>query len=206
MQKLFLTSSFSHVSELLPDFINSEEEIEKTVSFITTASNTQIFNFHISSARKAFQRLGFIVDEIDISATSQEWITAKLRNNNYIYISGGNTFYLLQELKKKDIDQVIRDEINKWKVYIWESAGSMILAPNIEYVSGMDDHKKAPDLTDYQALEIIDFYPIPHYGNFPFKNAVKKILTQYESEIDLYPISNSQVIQVKWQNIEILKR
>ena len=58
----------------------------------------------------------------------------KLQVNDFIYVTGGNTFFLLQELKKAGADKLIKEQISAGKIYIGESAGAMILSPNIEYV------------------------------------------------------------------------
>ena len=42
------------------------------------------------------------------------------------------------------------------KLYIGESAGSMVLAPNIEYIKDMDNPAIASELKSYDALNIID--------------------------------------------------
>ena len=111
MRNLFLTSSFADVSDLLPDFLN-EAWKGKTVSFIPTASTTEKVKFYVGLAKKAFKKLGIIVDELDISKASREEIASKLATNNYIYISGGNTFYLLQELKQTGTDEIILNQVN----------------------------------------------------------------------------------------------
>ncbi len=116
---------------------------------------------------------------------------------------GGNTFFLLQELKKTGADKVIIEQIESGKLYIGESAGSMIVSPNIEYVKDMDDSKVASDLNTYPALNVIDFYPVPHHTNFPFAKAVKKIISKYDSELRLYPISNTQAILVNGEDMSI---
>jgi dipeptidase E len=89
------------------------------------------------------------------------------------------------------------------KIYVGESAGSMILSPTIEYVKDMDDSTKALELKDSSALSIVKFYPLPHHTNFPFKKAVEKIIAKYESKLKLIPISNSQVILVHGSKIKI---
>lgn len=119
-------------------------------------------------------------------------------------MSGGNTFFLLQELKRTGADKIIIDEINSGKLYIGESAGAMIVSPNIEYVKDMDDCKMASGLNTFEALNIIDFYPVPHHTNFPFAKAVEKIIAKYESKINLYPINNSQVILVEKDTIRVV--
>ncbi len=205
MRRLFLTSSFADVSKLLPEFLEKERE-GKTVTFIPAASTTEKVKFYVGAAKKAFKKLGIIVDELDIPQASGEEIISKLENNNYIYVSGGNTFYLLQELIQTGADKIIKDQIKKGKIYIGESAGSMIMAPNIKYVEMMDDKTKAESLNSYKALGIVDFYPVPHHTNFPFKKTVEKIIAEYNSRLDLRPISNKQAITIKDNNIEILSK
>ena len=203
MKKLFLASSFSDVAKLFKDF-SKEECAGKTVTFISTASTVEKVNFYVGTAQKAFKKMGITIDELDVSKTSIEVIEEKIINNDYIYISGGNTFYLLQELKKTGTDKLIVDQISKGKVYIGESAGSMILSRNIEYAKLMDDSSKAEKLDTYDSLGVIGFYPVPHHTNFPFKKAVEKIIAGYGSTLDLRPISNKQVITVDGDQVAII--
>ena len=163
MKKLFLASSFADVAEHFKDFIGQETE-SKTVTFIPTASIVEKMNFYVKADRKALEGMGLILDDLEISQASQDEIRAKLVLNDFIYVSGGNTFYLLQELKRTGADQLIQEQIGQGKPYMGASAGSMVLAPHIDYVKAMDSPKKAPILSDYTALSVVDFYPLPHYG------------------------------------------
>jgi len=79
----------------------------------------------------------------------------------------------------------------------------MIVSPNVEYAKGLDDSKVATELDTFSSLNIIDFYPLPHFGNFPFKKAVEKTISKYESELSLYPISNSQAILIEGTEVNI---
>ncbi len=204
MKKLFLTSLFAKVSKLLPEFLG-EECKDKSVTFIPTASFTEKVKSYVDKARDGFENLGIIVDELDVSKASKEEIVSKLTNNDYIYVAGGNTFYLMQELKKSGADKIIIDQINKGKNYIGESAGSMIVAPDIKYVEIMDDRTEAKSLDNDDAFGIIDFYPVPHYTNYPFEEAVEKIVDVYDSKLDLRLITNKQVITVKDNMVEIVE-
>jgi dipeptidase E len=202
MKKLFLASSFKDVASLMPDFAN--EDIKgKTVTFIPTASIPETIKFYVGAGKKALEKLGLKVDELELTKATTEEISDKLCKNDYIYITGGNTFFLLQELRKTGADKIIMDQIQSGKLYIGESAGSMIMSPNIDYAKGMDDCKKAPELDSFSALSLVDFYPLPHHTNFPFKKAVEKIIAKYESELKLYPISNSQVILVNGEIVTV---
>lgn len=205
MKKLFLSSSFKDVALLFIDF--AKEDIKgKTVTFIPTASIHEKVKFYVGSARKAFDKMGVIVDELELTQATNEDILTKLKQNDYIYISGGNTFFLLQELKRSGADKIIIDEINSGKLYIGESAGAIVVSPNIEYVKDMDDCKVASELDTFESLNVIDSYPVPHYTNFPFAKAVEKIITKYELELNLYPISNSQAILVEGNDLRVVTK
>lgn len=184
---------FSAVAELLPDFAGFDLN-GKAVTFIPTAALHESIDFYVHSAKKALKKMGLIIDLLDVSTASPEEIKIKLRGNDLIYVSGGNTFFLLQELRRSGADRVIADEVNAGKLYVGESAGSMILAPDIGYVREMDDCQEAPELRDFRALDMIGFYPVPHHGNFPYKKSVEKIIARYGAALPLMPISNSQAI------------
>ena len=202
MKKLFLASSFKDVASLLPDF--AKEDLKgKTVTFIPTASIPESVTFYVGSGKKALEKLGLTVDELELTKATADETSNKLCKNDYIYITGGNTFFLLQELRKTGADKIIIDQICSGKLYIGESAGSMIISPNIEYAKDMDSLKKAPELDTFSALNLVEFYPLPHHTNFPFKKAVEKIIAKYDSVLKLYPISNTQVILVNGESVTV---
>ena len=204
MKRMFLTSSFEDVAKLLPEIAASDLG-GKTVTFIPTAALHEKVNFYVKSGRKALEKMGLIVDELEISTASQSEILTKLNNNDYIYVSGGNAFFLLQELRRVGADRIVTEQIKSGKLYIGESAGSIIISPNIEYVKDMDDYKSAPDLNDFDALNLIDFYLLPHHNCFPFKKTVEKIITDYSNTLELRPITNSQAILINGSHIKIVE-
>lgn len=202
MKKLFLASSFSDVANLFEDFAKTNIKGKK-VTFIPTASIPEEVKFYVDADRDALEKLGMIIDVLEISTTTSDEISEKLRHNDFIFISGGNTFFLLQELKRTGADRIIIEQIEAGKIYIGVSAGSVVMSPDIEYIKDMDDVAKAPYLKSYSALNVVNFYPLPHYTNYPFTEAVEKIISEYNSRLKLYPISNSQVISAKGDNVEI---
>lgn len=202
MEKLFLTSSFEDVADLFVNFTDGQCK-GKTITFIPTASLPEDVNFYVSAGKEALEKRGLIVDELDISSATTAEIVNKLQNNNYIYVSGGNTFFLLQELKRTGADKIIIEQIKSGKPYVGESAGTIVLSQNIEYVQEMDDLTAAPNLDSFLSLGVIDFYPLPHHTNFPFKEVVESIISNYAAKIELRPISNTQAIIVNGGKVEV---
>ncbi len=204
MRKLFLSSSFKDVAGLFPAFAG-EDLKGKTVTFIPTAALHEKVNFYVKVGKKALEKLGLAVDELDISSAPPGEIAGKLQNNHFIYVTGGNTFFLLQALVKSGAGGLIKEQIGAGKLYIGESAGSMVLSPNIAYVAGMDDPKAAPEPESCDALHVVDFYPLPHRGSFPFKKAVENIISQYEASIPLVAIGNKQAITVEGDAVKVIE-
>ena len=204
MKRLFLCSSFADVAKLLIDF-NNENLKGKIIAFIPTASLTESIRFYVKTGKKALEKLGMIVEEVEITQFSNEKISSILHKCDYIYITGGNTFFLLQELKRKGVDKIISEQVKSGKLYIGESAGAIIASPDTEYMKNVnfDPIEKAPELEDYSSLGLVDFYTIPHYGNFPFKKKGEKVIQLYNEKLQLIPISNKQAIFIEDSNIQI---
>lgn len=77
-----------------------------------------------------------------------------------IYMIGGNTFYLLKELKEKNLVKKIIQAINNGVIYIGSSAGSIILGKTIETALPYDENWVG--IEDFTGLNIVDGIIIPH--------------------------------------------
>ncbi len=204
MKKLFLSSYFSGVANLLSVFTDNTCS-GKHVVFIPTASIPEKVTFYVGADKKTLGKFGMIIDELDVSSASYDEMTEKITGADYVFVDGGNTFFLLQELRRSGADKLIIDHINQGKVYIGASAGSMIVSKDIEYVKYMDKPDAAPNLDgDFSALSLIDFYIVPHCSDFPFKKSAEKIIKEYSGSLNLYPISNNQAVIVDGDIIKVI--
>lgn len=195
MKKMFLCSSFKDSYSLLSDF-TGESLKGKRVTFFPTASVVEEVTHYVEAAKEAFHQLGMQLETVQIAEQSTEEITKMIKQNDVMYVSGGNTFYLLQELRKHGLDDVLKEEINKGKLYIGESAGSIIMAPSVEYISLMDERQKAPELSSYQGFNEVSRYPVPHVHNTYLGDAAQQILKQYEKTLDLCPLTDEQALLI----------
>ncbi len=167
MKTLFLASYFAQTASLLPRFL--DEPLDgKQVAFIPTASIPEKTKFFVDGDRKALEKLGLLVETLEISTASPDRISKTLEESDLVFVTGGNSFFLLQEMRRTKAGDAILEMIKDGKPYIGSSAGSILLAPDIRYIARMDSPKKAPELKDSAGLGAIDFYPLPHFGNIPF--------------------------------------
>lgn len=203
MKKLFLTSVFAKTAKEFKKFYG--ETNGKSAVFIPTAANADGGGtIYVKRQRRALEKLGIKACVLDISVAESNEITAKLLNSDIIYIGGGNTFYLLQELKRSGADKLIKEQVLLGKAYIGESAGAVVAAPCIDYIEDMDKRDAAPNLRDCSALGLVDFYTLPHMNSFPFIRASRMIAEKHSNDLKLLPITNRQAVCVYGNEIKIL--
>lgn len=93
---------------------------------------------------------------------------------NYIYVTSGNTFEILDWLKKReDIFCSIRQAVLLGTNYIGSSAGAMIAGKDILLAHEFDRNFVA--LKDFNALGLFDGAIIPHYTKKELNNFKKNI-------------------------------
>ena len=202
MKEIFLCSYFAEVATLLPQSVPTSL-CGKTVAFIPTASIHEDFNQYVEEGREALASLGLTIKELEITQCEQKEIETVLRNCDCIYVSGGNTFFLMQELRRTGTDRLIVEQVEKGKLYIGESAGAMVFAPNIEYATKMDNHlSMTPGFNDFTALGIVNFYPVVHFKSYPFEESTQTVIRE-NRHLLLKPITNKQAIVVIGDTISI---
>jgi dipeptidase E len=112
-----LSSSFEDVAQFFPDVVGKDVE-GKTACLIPTASNKDKINFFVNSDRNALNGMGIKVSDLDIAQASEQEIGGKLDEADFIFVSGGNTFYLLEEMRRSGAGRMIsRTDQRRQAVY-----------------------------------------------------------------------------------------
>lgn len=174
------------------------------ILFIPTAGNVEPYTGYIDEGIEMLRSLGYELEIIDISKFDEDYLKDRVSMTECICISGGNTFYLLQELKKKNLVDLLFKRIKEGLLYIGESAGAIIMSKSIEYNQIMDDKNIAIDLDDYMGVNVFDHYVLPHLGEYPFEETAQKTLDTYQDKIPLVPINNHEAILVKDDGYTVL--
>lgn len=202
MKKILLVSMFQNVAGILPEI---EPDLRgKRITYIPTASRAEPEASFAQEEKQELKRLGLTVDELEISCASFETIQRTLKKNELIFVAGGNTFFLMQELKRTGADRLIRQEAESGKLYIGESAGAIAACPDIGYCAPMDEPEKAPGLKETGGLGLVDFYVVPHEGNPQMGEAARQIAAMYGESLDLKILNDSQAIVIQGADMQIL--
>jgi dipeptidase E len=204
MKKLFLASSayitLDKVLPLLPD-----QPSKLKLTFVPTASNPSTDKSWLKKDRDKLTEMGFNVKDVDIEGKTPGELSKELSDTDVLFVSGGNTFYLLEKALASGFASLAKEFIHKGKVYIGSSAGSVFVCPTIGFVEGMDDPTIAPSLTSYDGLHEVDFLVMPHYGDEDYTEVYKEILEKWNDKgYELKLLSNSEALIVEGTESKIV--
>lgn len=146
--------------------------------------------------------MGMTVSTVELEGMDDTQAYEALKGASVISVSGGNTFYLLEHMKKCNFKEIISKEEFNETFYIGSSAGSVVMSPNIKFVEQMDDASKA-DLPDYTGLGLIDFLFLPHMDHPHFKDTAHKIAKDYRDE-NIRTFYDDQILYINGETIALL--
>lgn len=169
MKHLFLTSGVHAVAHDLPRHFDTPANDFSLVFIDTPAKVEEGDKQWLQDDRAALVKAGFQVFDYDISGKTLANFDKDLNRADIIYVSGGNTFYMLQESQKTGFVDYVRQRVNSGTPYIGTSAGSIIAGPDIYPTHTIDNVGKAPDLKGYEGYGLIDVVIFPHWGSDYFK-------------------------------------
>lgn len=167
-------------SKKLIEKIYSLLEGRKSAVIVTTASQYyKEKDYHIPRLTEELLNLSLTVDYCDIDDNPPE----KLFAYDVIEFLGGNPFYLLKSMKKSRCHAIMK-KLEREKIIIGVSAGSVVMQRNInlidKYTHEMNIEIKLNDLT---GMSLTDIELLPHYTQYLSKfDRFKEIAAEYEME------------------------
>ncbi len=199
MAKLFLTSNFYKVTDKLCELVPTAQGLR--VAFIPTAANMYTGHPWLDADREALVDMGFDVFDFDLQGKQEAEVYAALRLADIIFIGGGNTFYLLYHSQQSGFARVLPTLLEQGKVYIGSSAGSVLVGPSAAPVQTMDDPAEAPELTSFDALSIVPFVVLPHYGNPKYQQQYNDMIAAWSGKYELKTLTDTEVVIVNGDTI-----
>ena len=168
---IFLTSSIDLVADSIYSKITHIlRNNHPKVLFIDTAAEVEDMEELVENDIRALSMAGFRIKRFTVTDRPLTEIIDVIKSHDVVHINGGNSFYLLQQLQTTGADKAIVEATKKGKIYTGSSAGSVIAGPSIELEKFYEDVSKAPNLTNYSGLNLVDFITYPHWGNKLFKS------------------------------------
>ena len=201
-----LLGSSSHTNSFLTELLIKKPE-ETSVVFITTAAKPYGDDVPWMYADiDSLKALGCPVDLLDIEGMNEEELRLKLEQYDVIFVSGGNTYFLLDHVRKSGFDVVVKDLVEKGRIYAGTSAGAILATPTIESAKDADDASIAPDLTDMTGLGFVDFCIIPHYDKKEYQEYWKSIIKEWDRQEMLFLLNDGEAIIIDGKAIRVVMR
>lgn len=136
-----------------------------------------------------------------------ETLSSDLDNVDAVYVCGGNTFVLLDSLRRTGADAVLNERVKAGLPYIGLSAGAVICGASIEPIRLMDDASQAPSLASCDALGFLPEVIVPHAdgGVGPYDGALNhRINEEYGAHFTLRNLGNSQALVVTDSGVDVV--
>ena len=121
-----------------------------------------------------------------------------------IYVNGGNTYYLLDKVRKSGFDKIIGELLDQGKIYVGVSAGSYLASPTIEAAGWKhtDPDRNVVKLKDLTALNLVPFIITAHYNRKKYRVAVSAGAAK--SKYPVVALYDSQAVQVEGDKYKIV--
>lgn len=176
------------------------------VIFIPTAANMEEGDkwWLITDLSKC-KELGFKeTDIVDIAAVPKEVWQPRLEKADVIIVGGGNTSYLMGQIKKSGLSDAL-PELLKTRVYVGISAGSMVMAPNLREKEMQRLYEEPIVEADNAGLGLVDFLIVPHM-NSPYFPRAAELIDEIAKGIEtpLYAIDDQTAVQVVDDKVEVV--
>lgn len=178
----------------------------KTV-FITTASETEGPDLEwLHNDRRGLEDAGFDLFDYTITGKSSEQLEKDLKDIDVVYLSGGNTFYLLLQSRKSGFDKFVRKFMDNGGIYIGTSAGSIVAATDIYVARRLEIKAYEDQLKTFEAFGLVDFVVFPHWGSEYFKDTYldERIENAYVEGNKIILLTDTQYIEVDGDMYKII--
>jgi dipeptidase E len=159
--KLLLLSNSTNVGEdylawprkQIADFL--KDKSVKRCLFIPYAGVTVSWDDYTLKVSGVFQQLGYLIESIHNFQDPCQAVS----NAECIIIGGGNTFRLVEQLRRYNLVEVIRQKVLGGTPYIGWSAGSNVACPTMKTTNDMPVVEPGSFVT----LNLLPFQINPHY-------------------------------------------
>jgi dipeptidase E len=200
--QLLLTSTFEIFSEKLDRFKNVLSNA-KLVCIPTAAYGEDGHEDWLDDELSHVRKWVGDFQLFDIAGQSAEDVAATLKAADIVYVTGGNTYYLLEQMQKCDFADALKNELERGLFYMGSSAGAVITCPSIDFIQDMDDPSKAA-LDDFTGLNLVDFYIMPHLDSEFYGEIAQRIVHDLKKkDVQLIGLREDQGLYVQDNYIEV---
>ncbi len=201
--KLLLTSTGitnESIAKALDGLIGKPRKDVK-IGYIPTAANMESGNkdWYIAQLTN-LQNHGFYwIDIVEIADSDVDY-GQRLSEVDVIFVSGGNTFHLLNKYRETGFGKWLEEAL-KTKIYVGVSAGSIVMTPSIEVANIPPRDQNYNNIKDLSGMNFVDFEVEPHCEGDRFK-----VVEEYSktSRRPIYAIDDDSVVMINDNEVSVI--
>lgn len=177
----------AHFLQLLPP--------DPTLLLIPMAGDPETYDDALDRIVETFSTIHFENIEMCLELDSLDW--DYIKNFDAIYIDGGNTFRLMDQVRKSHFYELVRKFIHHGGVINGDSAGAIILGSHLETAHfGEHGDENEAELISYQGLNLLGDVAIHcHY-----EKSEKKQIADFVQEYGLPVIALNEAAGIAIEN------
>jgi dipeptidase E len=204
MSQLFLTSSVNYVAHDIAKKLDLSQK--NKLVFITTPVEPDTGDTSwMNDDRQSLVEAGFYVTDYSITNKAADQLKQDLKDFDYIYMSGGNTLYLLRQSQKSGFIPLIKELVNnQGKIYIGTSAGSIIAGKKCpDYLL---DQNEVAEMENVDGYGFVNFTIMPHWGSEHFREKYLGGRLEAANKFPQVPfilLTDNQYVHVKGDSYQI---
>lgn len=152
-------------SSAVPDFLADRSDAlarPLRLGYVTDATRDYAGLPFVAEERARIAAYGHELRTITFAELAPDTLAAALRGLDGLYVAGGNTFVLLDAMRRSGAAERIPELVASGLLYIGSSAGSIVAGPSVEPATLMDDVAAVPGFTGFTGLGLSDVVVVPH--------------------------------------------
>lgn len=177
--KLILTGGgdSEHFEEIDQHFISLLKE-DPYLLFIPLAGDPETFEDGLERIQETFSTIEFEKIEMCLDLADLDW--DYLKKFDAIYIDGGNTFTLMEEIRNTHFYELLHRFLHHGGVVNGDSAGAIILGSHLETAHfGETPDENETDVISYQGLNLLGQYAIHCHYDVSEKAEVRSFVDEF---------------------------
>lgn len=201
--KLLLTSAGitnDSIANALDGLVGKPRQDVK-IGYIPTAANMESGNkdWYIAQLTNLHNHGFDWIDIVEIADSDVDY-GQRLSEVDVIFVSGGNTFHLLNKYRETGFGKWL-EEVLKTKVYVGVSAGSIVMTPSIEVANIPPRDQNYNEIKDLSGMNFVDFEVEPHCEGDRFKVVEEYSKTTGKS---IYAIDDDSVVMINDNEVSVI--
>lgn len=172
--------------------------------YVPTAADVLDDQAYVQEEMGRLAGMGFPVTALPLAGTFKETVSVQLQRARLVFVTGGNAFHLLHHAILSGFTGLVPPLVRSGTlIYVGISAGAHLATPDLLPCVSDDTRWKAPDLATTEAMGLVSFSVLAHYGKPDRADRHRRLLAGPQPR-PIVPITDEQLIVVRGSRSRVI--